>query len=275
MTPPTSPLLPPEKRIPFFRSACFDILLFIAVLLLSGLVFHLLMDSGEAQYPWDWETVPQYIISHADGHWQAGLLLQGLAITLQIAAVSLAGAFLVGLVTALLRRSDAPAARFLATLYLEVSRNTPLLIQIFFIYFVLGPVLGINRFWAAVLSLSCFDGAYAAEIFRSGIESVGRGQFEAAKSLGLSPWITWRKVIIPLALRNILPPLASQSISLVKDSALVGAIAIFDLTQQGKMIIANTYLTFEIWLVVGAIYIVITAVLSLTVSVIESRVRLQ
>ncbi len=271
---PTLETAPPRKRVPFQRSRTFDSLLFGVLLLLSLLLFIKLMASEKVQYPWDWSAIPGYLLERDGDSWRAGVLVWGLVMTLKLSAAGLLGAFIVGLTTALLRRSDAPVARFFAGVYLELSRNTPLLIQFFFFYFVLGPVFGLNRFFAAVIALSCFDGAYAAEIFRSGIESVGRGQFEAARSLGLSPWITWKKIILPLALRKILPPLTSQSISLVKDSALAGAIAIYDLTQQAKMIIADTYLTFEVWLVTGAIYLVITATLSFTVSVIERQTRL-
>ena len=140
-------------------------------------------------------------------------------------------------------------------------------------YFVLAPVLDINRFWSAVLSLSLFEGAYASEIFRSGILSIERGQWEAAYSLGLDRFETYRKIILPQAVRRILPPLTSQGISLIKDSALVSTIAVYDLTMEGQVIISETYLTFEIWFTVAAIYLFINMVLSLAANRLELRLR--
>ena len=147
-------------------------------------------------------------------------------------------------------------------------------IQIFFIYFVLGPVLGLERLPSAILALSLFEGAYASEIFRSGILSVSKGQYEAAYSLGHSGYETYRYIILPQAIRTMLPPLTSQAISLVKDSALVSTIAIYDLTMQAQALIAETYLTFEIWFTVAGMYLVITVILSAVVNILERRMKL-
>ena len=197
------------------------------------------------------------------------------SITLQISAISL----IVSLADRPRHRSlpalaDSPLAGLLARIYIEAIRNTPLLIQIFFIYFVLGPLLGLERLPAAILSLSLFEGAYIAEIFRSGILSVPRQQIEAAYSLGLGPFATYRHVILPQAVRTVLPPLTSQAISLIKDSALVSTIAIYDLTMQAQAIIAETFLTFEIWLTVAALYLVITCTLSSAAGTLEHRLKL-
>jgi polar amino acid transport system permease protein len=169
--------------------------------------------------------------------------------------------------------SDSFVGRVVARGYLELIRNTPLLVQIFFLYFVLGPVLGIGRFTSAVLALSLFEGAYASEIFRAGIVSIMRGQWEAAYSLGFSTFHTYRYVVLPQGIRRVLPPLTSQAVSLVKDSALVSTIAIYDLTMQGQIIISETFLTFEIWFTVAALYLVVTVVLSTVVNIMENRLR--
>jgi len=186
-------------------------------------------------------------------------------VTLEISALSLLCTLALGLTTALFRLSASFTARALARSYLELIRNTPLLIQIFFVYFVLSPVLDIGAFASAVLALSLFEGAYAAEILRAGIVSLHRGQWEAAHSLGLNDVDTYRYVILPQAVRRVLPPLTGQAISLVKDSALVSTIAIYDLTMQGQAIVAETFLAFEIWFTVAAIYLVLTLGLSLAV----------
>ena len=173
--------------------------------------------------------------------------------------------------TALLRMSDSFVGRTVARGYLELIRNTPLLVQLFFIYFVLAPVLGIGRFTAGVVALSLFEGAYGSEIFRAGIVSIDKGQWEASHSLGLSAFHTYRYIILPQAIRRILPPLTSQAVSLIKDSALVSTIAIYDLTMETQVIISETFLTFEVWFTAAAIYLVLTVVLSAIADILEHR----
>jgi polar amino acid transport system permease protein len=172
-----------------------------------------------------------------------------------------------------MRLSGSLVARGMARIYIELIRNTPLLVQLFFIYFVLSPILEISAFASAVLALSLFEGAYASEVFRAGIQSIHRNQWEAAFSLGLGTWRTYRLVILPQAIRHILPPLTSQAISLVKDSALVSTIAIYDLSMQAQAIISETYLVFEIWFTVAIVYLVITVSLSVTVARMEKKLR--
>ncbi|MDA8124288.1 MAG: amino acid ABC transporter permease [Deltaproteobacteria bacterium] len=240
--------------------------------LLAGLLLWLLALGNQGLgYPWQWYRVPPFLFAQEGGVWTAGPLLRGLLVTLEISVLALAGALLLGLATALFRLSASFTARALARGYLEAVRNTPLLIQIFFVYFVLAPVLNIGGFASAVLALSLFEGAYAAEILRAGIVSLPRGQWEAAHSLGLSVFATYRKVILPQAVRRVLPPLAGQGISLVKDSSLVSTIAIYDLTMQGQKIVAETFLAFEIWFTVAALYLLLTFGLSAVVRLLERR----
>ena len=253
-------------------SAVWDILKFL--LLISFLTWLMARGTERLGYNWQWYRVPDYIFSFDRGSFTAGPLLEGLSLTLKITMISLILAFFFGLLTALFRLSGSPVARILARGYLEFIRNTPLLVQIFFIYFVLAPVLDITRFTSAVLALSLFEGAYASEIFRAGIVSIRREQWEAAYSTGLSAFQTYRFVILPQAIRYMLPPLTGQAVSLVKDSALVSTIAIYDLTMQGQAIIAETFLTFEIWFTVAAIYLFITVVLSFIAGIMENRFRI-
>ena len=213
--------------------------------------------------------MPRYLYSIEDDGWQAGPLLQGLLLTLEITAVSLLLSLLIGLLTALMRLSSSPMAKGIAWGYLEAIRNTPLLIQIFIIYFVFAPILDLGRFSSAVLALSLFEGAYASEIIRAGILSIPLGQWESSASLGLRTSQIYRFIILPQAIRQMIPPLTSQGISLIKDSALVSTIAIYDLTMQGQQIVAETFLTFEIWFTVAAIYLAVTTTLSLLVRYLE------
>jgi len=253
-----------SKRSPIVDGAAF--LLVIAVLTwITG------TGTAKLGYNWQWYRVPQYLLTYEDGSWLAGPLIQGLMVTFEITGVGLVLAFSFGLITSLCRLSDSYLARMIARAYLELIRNTPLLVQLFFIYFVIAPIFDLSRFFSAVLALSLFEGAYASEIFRAGIVSIHRGQWEAAHSLGLSSFDTYRRIILPQAIQRILPPLTSQAISLVKDSALVSTIAVYDLTMRGREIISETFLAFEIWFTIAAIYLVINVSLSIVVSKMERK----
>jgi polar amino acid transport system permease protein len=246
-----------------------DIMLYLLTLL--ALVWFLARGSAQLGYNWHWHQVWGYVLSWQGDRLRIGPLLRGLWVTLEITTVSLVLATLIGLGTALLRLSGSLFGRGLALCYVESIRNTPLLVHIFFLYFVMAPILDIGRFATAVLALSLFEGAYAAEIFRAGIVSLAAGQWEAAYSLGLSRLQCYRTVILPQAVRRVLPPLTSQAISLIKDSALVSTIAVYDLTMEGRTIIAETFLTFEIWFTVAAIYLALTLLLSGAVVLLKRR----
>jgi polar amino acid transport system permease protein len=244
--------------------SCFCLTCFGAVWLVQRGAEHL-------GYTWHWRQIPRYLFTLSEGTVVPGPLLNGLAVTVKITLISLVLAAIIGLVTALLRLSGSFIGRFLARVYLESIRNTPLLVQIFFLYFVMAPIFDLGRTATAVLALSLFEGAYASEVFRAGIASIGRGQWEACYSLGLSRMQSYRRVILPQALRRILPPLTSQAVSLIKDSALVSTIAVYDLTMEGRTIVADTFLTFEVWFVVAAIYLALTLTLSALANALERR----
>lgn len=259
----------PLRSTAFSRASLIDYGKFF---LLAGLaVWILALGTREMGYHWQWYRIPRFLFTTDGDAWTAGPLLQGLGVTLEISALSLLCTLILGLTTALFRLSDSFSARAIARGYLELIRNTPLLIQIFFVYFVVAPVLNIGAFASAILALSLFEGAYAAEILRAGIVSLHRGQWEAAHSLGLGAFDTYRDVILPQAIRRVLPPLAGQGISLIKDSSLVSTIAIYELTMQGQRIVAETFLAFEIWFTVAAIYLILTFGLSLVVHMLERR----
>lgn len=239
------------------------------MLLLIGSGYLLVIGAENLGYNWQWQRVMRYLIETTSDGWRFGLLFQGLWVTLEIVAISLGLSLIIGLVVALMRLSNSPMATAIARVYLELIRNTPLLIQIFVIYFVFAPILDMGRFAAAVLALSLFEGAYASEIIRAGVLAIPSGQWEGSSSLGMNRAQTYRYVILPQSLRQMIPPLTSQGISLVKDSALVSTIAIYDLTMRGQQIIADTFLTFEIWFVVAAIYLAVTLMLTLLVRYLE------
>lgn len=238
------------------------------VLTMLAVAWMVLRGAESMGYNWQWYRVPRFIIL-PDG--SPGPLLHGAGITLLVSGLGLLGAAALALATALVRLSGSAVGKAVARCYLEAIRNTPLLVQIFFIYFVIAPVAGIGRLPSAVLALALFEGAYASEIIRAGILAIPRGQWEGAMSLGMGTATIYMRVILPQALRNVLPPLASQGVSLIKDSALVSTIAIYDLTMHGQAIVAETFLSFEIWFVVAAIYLIFTGALSSLARLLEKR----
>jgi len=203
--------------------------------------------------------------------WRLGPLMLGLWTTIWLSAVSSFFALIIGLITGLARISRNFTVRGLAVMYVECIRGTPLLVQIFIAYFFLGTVFNLSRNVCGVGALALFAGAYVAEIVRSGIQAIPKGQTEAARSLGMTMPQTMWDIILPQAFKRILPPLSGQFISLIKDSSLVSVIAITDLTKSGREIITSTFATFEVWIVVAAMYLLVTSVLSQLVFYMERR----
>lgn len=232
------------------------------ILLVIGMMW--LLDSGAQAmgYQWQWQRIPDYLFYFEDGEWWPAELIEGLLVTLKISGLSLVATLVIGMTAALLRLSDSVVGRCLAKSYIELIRNTPLLVQIYLLYFVFGPVIGLDRFSTAILALALFQGAYTAEVFRSGLNSIPQGQFEAARSLGLSKLSTYWDIILPQMLRKTLPPLTNEVVSLVKNSSIVSVMAIFDLTTEARNIVSETALPFEIWFTVAAIYLLLTLSLS-------------
>lgn len=243
------------------------------LLILGAAVFAVMRGAENINYRWQWYRIGDYLWTVEDGVWSAGPLLNGLLVTLEISLYSLVLTMLIGLAAALLRLSPSIIGRMLARGYVELIRNTPLLIQLYVVYFVLGPILGWERLTTAVAALALFQGAYTAEIFRAGLLAIPKGQVEAGESLGLTRWDNYRYVILPQVIRNMLPPLTNEAVSLVKNSSIVSVIAIFDLTTEGRNIIAETFLTFEIWLTVAAIYLIVTIALSMAASLAERKMH--
>lgn len=203
------------------------------------------------------------------------LLLMGAAVTVEITVVSVALGFFIGLAVGVARISGYKILRIMAAIYADCIRGTPLLVQIFLIYFALPIATGtrVEPFFAAVLACGINSGAYVSEIFRAGIQSVDPGQMEAGRSLGLNWGQTMRYIILPQAVKNILPPLGNEFIAMLKDSSLVSVIGFEELTRRGQLIIAKTYGSFEIWLTVAALYLVMTLAISRLVSYLEARTK--
>lgn len=250
-------------------------------------------------YDWNWAVIPQYLFRYdeTDG-WVPNLLMQGFFTTIRLSVWGTLMALTIGLVMGFLRVSRRFFARLFAGLYVELIRNIPPLVLIFIFYYFISsqimPMLGVDEFirrqpastqsavafflapprqlstfLSALVTLALFEGAYITEIVRSGIQSIDKGQWEASSALGFSRRQQMRHVILPQAARIALPPLAGQFISTIKDSAIVSVISIQELTFQGMELMAATYLTFEVWITVTALYLILTLACSLAVERLE------
>ena len=213
--------------------------------------------------------------------WRVGILMQGLWLTLKVSIIAIVFGVLIGLFAGIARISSNPALKWSAITYIELIRGSPLLVQIFIWYFVLGTLINnilvrqgigqIPALWFGVAALACFAGAYVAEMVRAGIQSIHFGQIEAANSLGMTYVQSMRYIILPQALRRILPPLAGQFISLIKDSSLLGLIAIRELTKATREVITTSLQPFELWFVCAILYLILTFSLSMFVQYLERR----
>ena len=201
------------------------------------------------------------------------ILLMGAGVTIEITAFSVAIGFFIGLFVGIARISQFKILRIMAAVYADCIRGTPLLVQIFLIYFALPMAIGqrVEPFIAAVAACGINSGAYVSEIFRAGIQAIDVGQMEAGRSLGLTWWQTMRFIILPQAFKNILPPLGNEFIAMLKDSSLVSVIGFEELTRRGQLIIAQTYGSFEIWMTVAVLYLIMTMAISRIVSFLEKR----
>ena len=201
------------------------------------------------------------------------LLLEGALVTIEITAIAVSIGFLLGLFVSICRLSGVKIVQFIAVSYVNIIRGTPMLVQIFLIYFALPMIVGqrIDPFVAAVAACSINSGAYVSEIFRAGIQSVDKGQMEAGRSLGLSWGQTMQYVILPQAFKHVIPPLGNEFISMTKETSLVSVIGFEELTRRGQLIIAKTYGSFAIWITVAAIYLVMTFGIARLVSYLERR----
>jgi len=248
------------------------------------------------------------ILSNEDYRQAFIFLRSGIRLTVIVTTSAYVIAATIGLITGLGRVSDNIIPYTLSTLYVEIIRGVPMLVQLIYVAFVIVPlaisganglgnwILGSSALaatlqgpaqWLAVLSIRDVDmttrgiiglavgyGAYEAEVYRAGIQSIERGQMEAARSLGMSYFQAMRYVILPQAVKRVLPPLGNDFIAMLKDSSLLSALAIRELTQLGKLNRASTFRTFETWNTVTFLYLTMTILLSMGVKVLERRMAI-
>lgn len=214
----------------------------------------------------------------------------GIGVTISVTLISFILVTVLGLIGGLGRLSRNPVINGMSTMYVEVIRGIPLLVQLLFWYFAfpsviigLGESLGIqafveyraNAFMMAILGLTVCYGAYMSEIYRAGIQSIGKGQMEAARSLGMNHFEAMRYIIMPQALRVIMPPMGNEFISLLKDSSLVSVVAVADMTRRGREFMAATFLPLETWAMVALLYLVMTLLSARLVTWIEKKTQQQ
>lgn len=276
----------------------------IALLILGAAAYVGHQITVDLQYKWDWRSLPQYLVRYdaETGTWVSGVLLKGLFMTVRLSLWGTVLATLIGTVMGLSRVSYTLFYRLVGRTYVELVRNTPPLVLVFiFYYFLSGQVMSVlgvdawmaslsgdtrflleiffappsmfSAFTSALITLAIFEGAYITEIVRAGIESIEKGIWEAAYALGLSRWQQMRYVVLPLAAQRILPPLAGQFISTIKDSAIVSVISVQELTFRGMELMSATYLIFEVWITITALYFMLTFSLSLAVERLEIYLR--
>ncbi|WP_300582901.1 amino acid ABC transporter permease [Marivita sp.] len=250
-------------------SVTFAIIAYTAII--GGIVWLAYSGAQAMGYNWQWYRIPQYFYTFTDDGFQWGEISVGLVKTLTLSSIAFALAVVMGLIVALLRLSGLVVCTAVSVAFLELIRNIPLLVLLYLFYYVLGPIFGFDRYWASILCLSVFHSVLISEIFRAGINAVAKGQWEAATSIGMSKGQAYRYIILPQSIRFMLPPMTGEVVHMVKSSAIVSVIAVAELTTIGRNIISETYMSFEVWFTIAAVYMVVTLILSVGVSFVEKR----
>ncbi|MBN1971564.1 MAG: amino acid ABC transporter permease [Candidatus Delongbacteria bacterium] len=215
--------------------------------------------SKNLNYNWQWYRLVDLVFNRS---FEDNKLLQGFYQTIKLSGISFILSLILGTLSVLLHYSHYKSLFLISKVYVSAIRNTPLLIQIFLIYFVISPVFNINETFSAIIALSTFEGAYISEILRGGVQSIDKGQFEASYSLGMTKIQTLIRIITPQVFRITIPSITGQTVSLVKDSALVSVIAVNELTMQAQSLIADSFLSLEIWFFIATVYLLINLLLS-------------
>lgn len=197
--------------------------------------------------------------------------LKPLLLTFELTFASVVVGTVIGLFVALLKISKLPIGPIIANVYITVIRGTPLIVQIFVLYFGFYKVVDLGQFWSAALALAVHSGAYIAEIFRGAIQSIDKGQMEAGLSLGMSPAQTMRRIILPQALKRSIPPLGNQFILSLKESSLAAFIAMDELFSMARRLSAETFDEMTFFLIVAVYYLVIVMLFTYLVNKMEKR----
>ncbi len=276
--------------------------IFCALFLIAGVLAYYRVEIG-LNYNWNWGKIPQFLFrfDEESGKWVSNVLMWGLYNTIRLSIFGTILAFILGTIMGICRSSNVVFLRLVSGTYVETMRNLPPLVIIFLVYFFIGthllpysglgdalegrdnllvrivtfclaPPSQLTTFLSALFTLAIFEGAYITEIVRAGIQSINKGQWEAAHSLGMTTYQQMRYIILPQAFQRILPPLAGQFVSLIKDSSIVSVISIPELSFRANELMTGTLLTMEIWIVVTIMYLLLTLPCSIAIQKLEARV---
>lgn len=267
--------MPDFKKSFWQRKKIFAKNAFLAILLVTAIgiicVLCLKLASAGMRYEWHWNRAWRSLGHFTSTGFTPGPILEGLGMTVFITLLGGSASIVGGGAICLLRLSPWPLCAWFAKIYVLLFRTVPLLIELFFIYFLIAPLLSLGPWGAAILSLGLFEAAYCAEIFRSAILSVPRTQWEAGIALGLGLRQCFWHIILPQAFKNAVPALTNQAIATLKDTSLVSAIAVADLTMKAQAIVSETFMVYEVWLIAGSIYLVLALIFSVIGAYIEKR----
>jgi len=286
-----------KKKVPLKKSD----LIVGALFLLAGIAVYYRVEIA-LNYNWNWDKIPQFLyrFDEESGKWVSNVLMWGLFNTIRLSIFGTILAIILGTIMGICRSSKIVFLRLISGTYVETMRNLPPLVIIFIVYFFIGnhllPYSGIGdalqgkdnilvslvrfcfsppehltTFLSALFTLAIFEGAYITEIVRAGIQSINKGQWEAAHSLGMTKYQQMRHIILPQAFQRILPPLAGQFVSLIKDSSIVSVISIPELSFRANELMTGTLLTMEIWITVTIMYLMLTLPCSLAIQKLEDR----
>lgn len=251
-----------EPKPPFSMGAFLKRILITGAITI-GLLWFLYSKASET-YHFHWDILWEY----RTPFWHAFI------VTIKVSTVTLVLATIFGILVGLARISRFVLLSDLAFTYIEVIRNIPLLVIIMLVYYGIGAIVPMERFFAAILALTVFEASFIAEIVRGGIESISKGQTWAGRSLGFSSAMTMRYIILPQAIRRIIPALAGQFVTVIKDSSLVSVISIVEITLTGKQVMTTTLAALESITFIAMFYFIICVILSMVTKYLERRLRI-
>lgn len=245
----------PDKRLSILYSL-------FAILVILFILAALIRSFYSLDYQWDFSVLAPYIWLPAAQGGGPGLFLQGLWVTVDMSFMAIIFGSVFGVVLGMLLTTKEKVSKYAALIYVDIFRNTPVLVQLYVAYFIVGTAFNLSGPVSGILTMSAFCAAYVAEIFRGTIANFDKGQIDAAKAIGLSPFQVARTVIAPQALRNMLPPLIGQFVSLIKDSSLLSVVAIPELTKEAQNAVTVTFRSFETWFFIALMYLIVNTTVS-------------
>lgn len=246
-----------EKKRPFYYSL-------ISALVIALIIGTLVGSFSSLDYQWDFSVLQPYIwrTEANDGTSGPGLFLLGLWVTIKMSFQAIIFGTILGVFIGYILTKKERVSNIAAIFYVDIFRNTPVLVQLYVAYFIVGTAFNLSGPVAGVMTMSLFCAAYVAEIFRGTLVNFDKGQVDAAKALGLSSFQITRRIIAPQALRLMLPPLVGQFVSLIKDSSLLSVVAIPELTKEAQNAVTITFRSFETWFFIALLYFVVNTVVS-------------